>query len=150
MKKELSKYYPLTFSHVYKSAFWGGNKISSFREDLDGDKEQLIGESWELVDREDGQSCVQNGPLEGVSLRNLIENDPEGIVGKGHKPDQSFPLLCKIIDARKDLSLQVHPNEKCCTYLKDAEPKTEMWYVLDHDENAEIMNGIKKNGHFRI
>ena len=101
-----------------------------------------IGESWEIVDRQDAQSMVLNGTLKGLSLRQLIEKDPEGIVGDGHKADQPFPLLYKIIDAGDDLSLQVHPDEESCKFIEGAEPKTEMWYVIDHKKGAEILAGI--------
>lgn len=136
-----SKYYPLLFKPIYKEAIWGGDLISSIGRDVPS-SEMPLGESWEIVDRHDSQSCVENGYLKGKTLRELISKDPEGIVGHGHLAEKPFPLLLKIIDADKDLSLQVHPDEECCKYLKNAEPKTEMWYVLDHKDNAQIMAGI--------
>lgn len=135
-------YYPLTFDEVYKTAIWGGKLLKKLPRDLP--KTSIpIGESWEIVDRPDDQSHVQNGPLAGKTLRELIEKDPEGIVGYGHQADQPFPLLMKIIDAGQALSLQVHPDEETCKHIVDAEPKTEMWYVLDHNADAEILTGIK-------
>lgn len=136
-----SAYYPLFFKPLYKEALWGGKLMSTLGRDVP-QSEMPIGESWEIVDRPDSQSCVTNGELEGKTLRELIELDPQGIVGQGHLAETPFPLLLKIIDADKDLSLQVHPDEECCKYIEGAEPKTEMWYVLDHKEEAQIMAGI--------
>lgn len=145
MKKNLSKYYPLLFTHVYKKTPWGGDFISSFRKDVKSTNDLPIGESWELVDRPDSQSFISNGHFEGRSLRNLIRRDPKGIVGLEHRANSPFPLLMKIIDAKQDLSLQVHPDENSCKVLKNAEAKSEMWYILDHKENAQILKGLKED-----
>jgi len=144
MKRNQSEYYPILFSHVYKNAVWGGNLISKFRGDISDSNKQPISESWELVDRLDSQSIVKNGSHEGISIRELIEKDPTGIVGVGHQANDSFPLLFKIIDAKKDLSLQIHPDENTSLLLDNAQAKSEMWYVLEHDENAQILNGLKE------
>ena len=141
-KSHESEYYPLIFKPVYKNAIWGGQLMKNIGRDLPVSQEP-IGESWEIVDRPDDQSIVVNGNLRGKSLRELISEDPERIVGIGHKKDEPFPLLMKIIDAGKDLSLQIHPDEECCKYLKGAEPKTEMWYVINHSHQAKIIAGIK-------
>jgi glucokinase len=142
-KEEEESYYPLTFEEVYKATIWGGELLKKLPRELPKTA-MPIGESWEIVDRPDDQSCVQEGPLAGKTLRELIQEDPEGIVGYGHQADQPFPLLMKIIDAGQDLSLQVHPDEETCRHIDDAEPKTEMWYVLDHSSEAEILTGIKE------
>lgn len=141
---EKSVCYPLFFTPLYKQAIWGGALLSTLGRDLP-QYDIPIGESWEIVDRPDSQSYVSNGVFAGKTLRELIEEDPEGIVGRGHRADVPFPLLLKIIDADKDLSLQIHPNEESCKYLKGAEPKNEMWYVLDHRNGAEIMAGINED-----
>ncbi|WDE99020.1 ROK family protein [Lentisphaera profundi] len=135
-------YAPLFFEPVYKSAIWGGSLIESIGRQVPV-SDVPTGESWEIVDRSDEQSCVSEGLYKGSTLRQLIENDPEGIVGLGHQKEDAFPLLLKIIDAEQDLSLQVHPDEESCKHLSDSEPKTEMWYVLDHQVDAQILAGIK-------
>ena len=142
-KEEDKAYYPLTFEQVYKPTIWGGELLQKLPRTLP-ESSMPIGESWEIVDRPDDQSCVVTGPLAGKSLRELIQADPEGIVGDGHQADQPFPLLMKIIDAGQDLSLQVHPDEETCKHIEGAEPKTEMWYVLDHKPDAEILTGIQE------
>ena len=135
-------YYPLFFEPVYKPAIWGGELMKTLNRELP-ETETPTGESWEIVDRPDEQSAVVNGAFQGKTLRELIKLDPQGIVGKGHNSDEPFPLLLKIIDAEKDLSLQIHPDEESCKHLEGAEPKTEMWYVLDHVKDAKIMAGIQ-------
>ena len=102
-----------------------------------------ISESWEISDRPGSQSIISNGPLMGISIRKLIKLYPQELVGHGHKANQPFPLLIKIIDAAKDLSLQVHPSKEVCKIIPDSESKTECWYVLDCKENAKIMSSAK-------
>ncbi|NQZ58786.1 MAG: class I mannose-6-phosphate isomerase [Lentisphaeraceae bacterium] len=144
-------YAPLFFEPVYKEAIWGGTLMNTLERQLP-QGENPIGESWEIVDRSDEQSFDKGGIYDGRSLRQLIEQDPQGIVGLGHAADEPFPLLLKIIDAEQDLSLQIHPDEESCKFIEDAEPKTEMWYVLDHAKGARILAGIKDGvdeEHFR-
>lgn len=106
-------------------------------------RETPIAESWEITDRDNGESIVENGEHVGKSLRELIAQAPSGIVSPKHHADQPFPLIIKIIDVEQRLSLQVHPNEESCKALPGAEPKTEMWYVLDCDKNSTIFAGLK-------
>ncbi|MCM8530659.1 MAG: class I mannose-6-phosphate isomerase [Lentisphaeraceae bacterium] len=145
MNNNFEKYYPLVFKPLYKTSVWGGNQIKSLKGEVETILDDHIGESWELVDRSDCQSEVANGSLSGVTLGELVKEDPEGIVGKCHDANKPFPLLLKIIDAQKDLSLQIHPDNATCSLLKGAEAKTEMWYILDHEIDAEIYKGIKKD-----
>lgn len=145
MNKPKINYYPLIFKPVYKESLWGGNLIKTLKGDQDRLPGEHIGESWELVDRDGCQSLVEYGELAGATLRDLVKLDPQGIVGGGHGSEEPFPLLLKIIDAQKDLSLQVHPDKTSCKSLNGADPKTEMWYILDHDKGAEIYKGIKES-----
>jgi len=137
-----STLYPMLFEPVYKDIMWGGTKMAGLGRDLP-ELENPIAESWEITDRDNGQSVIENGEYAGKTLRDLIEMSPTSVVGPKHKADQPFPLLIKIIDAAQRLSLQVHPNEESCKILEGAEPKTEMWYVLDSDANADIFAGLK-------
>jgi mannose-6-phosphate isomerase len=101
-----------------------------------------IGESWEIVDRGSIQSVVSRGPQKGKTLRALIEEDPEGMMGQGWSADKPFPLLIKWIDCGQRMSLQVHPNEAMAKDL-GSEPKSEAWYIADAALDANIFFGLK-------
>jgi len=134
--------YPFTFHPIFKERIWGGDKIGR----LYGKKlpaGRLIGESWEISDRSGDASIIANGPLAGKNLRWLMENHRVEILGTA-KPasNNRFPLLCKILDAREKLSLQVHPSAGKAAELK-GEPKTEMWFIADATPGAELYAGLK-------
>jgi mannose-6-phosphate isomerase len=135
--------YPLKFTPIYKDKMWGGSQMGTA---LQRDLPELpdpIGESWEIVDREDEQSIVTEGPLKGTSINELINFYGKDMVGS-HFQGGRFPLLVKIIDAGKRLSLQVHPDRNSCAEIGEgAEPKTEMWYIIAARPGAEIMAGLK-------
>jgi mannose-6-phosphate isomerase len=135
--------YPLIFQPIFKDRIWGGHEL----ERLYGKKipaGQPTGESWEISDRPGDASVIINGPLAGKDLRWLMENHAAEILG-GAKPAAAgrFPLLCKILDAREKLSLQVHPPASKAAELK-GEPKTEMWYIADAAPGASLYVGLKK------
>jgi mannose-6-phosphate isomerase len=134
--------YPLTFHPIFKERVWGGREI----EKLYGKKlppGKPIGESWEISDRPGDESVVANGPLAGKNLRWLMENFPREILGDAKPaPGNRFPLLCKILDAREKLSLQVHPPAHKAVELR-GEPKTEMWFIADAARGAELFAGLK-------
>jgi mannose-6-phosphate isomerase len=134
--------YPLTFQPVFKERVWGGREL----ERLYGKKlppAKPIGESWEISDRPGDESVVANGQFAGKSLRWLMENFTREILGDA-KPagENRFPLLCKILDAREKLSLQVHPPAHKAAELK-GEPKTEMWFIADAAPGASLYVGLK-------
>ena len=119
---------------------WGGRSLETiYQRNLPDD--QPYGESWEMSDRPDEQSIVSSGPYAGKSLHDLWTNHREAIFGKGFTGDR-FPLLIKILDARDDLSIQVHPPENLSREL-GGEPKTEMWYIADCDPEAKLYIGLK-------
>ena len=135
--------YPLIFQPAFKERVWGGREL----ERLYGKKlppGAVIGESWEISDRPSDASVIANGPLAGKDLRWLMENHAAEILG-GAKPatEGRFPLLCKILDARDKLSLQVHPPASKAAELK-GEPKTEMWFIADAAPNASLYVGLKQ------
>jgi len=137
------KLYPLVFQPIYLGKMWGGTQIKEFlkRDDIP-DLKEPVGESWELVDREDEQSVVANGPLKGATITQLVKHYGKALMGSKYTGGR-FPLLVKIIDASERLSLQVHPDEQACARLGDgAEPKTEMWYILNAKKGAKIMAGV--------
>ena len=134
--------YPLTFQPAFKERVWGGRELERlYAKKLPSGA--VIGESWEISDRPGDASVIANGPLAGKDLRWLMENHAAEILG-GAQPaaDGRFPLLCKILDARDKLSLQVHPPASKAAELK-GEPKTEMWFIADAAPGASLYVGLK-------
>lgn len=136
--------YPLVFKPVYKEVMWGGNKLETILKRDVPSHCSPIGEAWEIVDRDDAVSIVENGPLKGETLRKLVEFYGKELIG-AHFNGGKFPLLVKIIDAGKRLSLQVHPDEAACARTPGIEPKTEMWYIIQADKGAKIIAGLRNN-----
>ena len=135
--------YPLTFHPIFKERVWGGRNLERlYQKNLPPGAP--IGESWEISDRPGDVSVVANGPLAGKTLRWLMENRVTEILGTA-KPatGNRFPLLCKILDARDKLSLQVHPPANKAAAL-GGEPKTEMWFIADAAPGAELFVGLKR------
>ena len=135
--------YPFVFQPIFKDRIWGGREL----ERLYAKKipaRQPIGEAWEISDRPGDASVITNGPLAGKNLRWLMENHATEILGDA-KPAAGgrFPLLCKILDAREKLSLQVHPPASKAAELK-GEPKTEMWFIADAAPDASLYVGLKR------
>ncbi len=135
--------YPLTFQPIFKERVWGGRGIERLY-DKKLPPDVPIGESWEISDRPGDASVITNGPLAGRDLRWLMENHPRELLG-GARPatGNHFPLLCKILDAREKLSLQVHPPAGKAAGL-GGEPKTEMWYIAGAAPGAELYAGLKR------
>jgi len=132
---------PITFFPLYMTRVWGGRSLET-RYSRSLPDSQPYGESWEMSDREHEQSIVDQGPYAGNSLHNLWSNHREELFGTG-LTGARFPLLIKILDARDDLSIQVHPPQEIAAEL-DGEPKTEMWYIVDCDPNAQLYVGFKE------
>lgn len=135
--------YPLTFRPIFKDRVWGGREL----ERLYGKTIPAglpIGEAWEISDRPGDANVIAIGSLAGKSLRWLMENHAVEILGNA-KPaaEGRFPLLCKILDAREKLSLQVHPPSSKAAELK-GEPKTEMWFIADAAPGASLYVGLKR------
>ena len=134
MSKEL---YPFLFKPVYKNYIWGGSSISEeYKRNI---SDNSCAESWEISDRSDGMSIIENGYYKNQTLKSLINSKGKLILGSKAKGN-SFPLLIKIIDAKKKLSLQVHPNNKSSKKY-GGEAKTELWYILK-SKNASIYHGF--------
>ncbi len=136
--------YPLKFEPILKEKIWGGEKIKNiFHKETNVSN---IGESWEISDHEDDISIVKNGILQGKSLYELIVKYKGSLVGEKvyKKFGNKFPVLIKFIDAAKPLSIQLHPNDELAKKRHNSFGKTEMWYVLQADENAGLVVGFKK------
>jgi mannose-6-phosphate isomerase len=137
------KLYPLTFEPIYKERIWGGTKLKEYlNKSFDGN---TIGESWELSTVANDVSVVANGEFAGLNLNELIEKYPTEILGSKsiEKYGLEFPLLFKFLDAKEDLSIQVHPNDELAKQRHNSFGKTEMWYVMQADENARLVVGFK-------
>lgn len=139
-----SNLYPLKFKPILKSIIWGGSDITRFKniEPIqDG-----IGESWEISGVEGDISIIENGHLAGTSLKTLLSESREQLVGSEiyHKFGNKFPLLIKFIDAQDDLSIQVHPDDKLAGERHNSFGKTEMWYVVKAAPGAFLYTGFEK------
>ena len=135
--------YPLKFKSIYKDKIWGGNKIKTF---LNKDFGELpnCGETWELSALPGDISVVSNGHWRGRDLKSLIAQNGAAIMGIElyEKFGSDFPLLIKFIDANKDLSIQVHPDDLLAKKRHQDSGKTEMWYVLQADKQASLITGF--------
>lgn len=135
--------YPLKFTPIYQERIWGGTQFREVLRRKLPETASPIGESWELVDRDDVVSRVANGPLAGRTIGELIHHYGRHLLGRKAKNCDRFPLLVKLIDAGERLSLQVHPDEAACARIGGtAEPKTEMWYVISALPGANILAGL--------
>ena len=122
---------------------WGGRELERVYGRTLPDPQQPFGESWEIVDRENQQSVVDHGQLAGTSLHELWTKRRREIFGTGYDSHPRFPILVKVLDARDDLSIQVHPPIHLAAEL-GGEPKTEMWFIADCDPGAKLYVGLKK------
>jgi mannose-6-phosphate isomerase len=131
--------YPLKFEHVYKDYLWGGDRI--IRRFARMAPPGVYAESWEVSAHPDGMSVVAGGPLAGQTLAGLVDTYGRQLVGSRTRTSY-FPLLIKLIDAKQQLSVQVHPNDATAA-AHGGEAKTEMWYVLDADPDAYVYAGLQ-------
>lgn len=134
---------PLKFKPILKQKIWGGNKLNKLLQ-KDSSSSQL-GESWEISDVEKNTSIVSQGVFKGLSLTELIQKYKGELVGeKVYQSFQNkFPLLIKYIDAKENLSIQLHPNDELAKKRHGCFGKTEMWYVMQADKEAELIVGFK-------
>ena len=131
--------YPLKFYPMIKDKIWGGDKL---KVQLGKEGGVHSGESWEISGVAENQSTVSNGALKGKRLNELIDGYKEKFLGTSvyKKFGNEFPLLIKFIDAKQDLSIQVHPSDE----QSNGFGKTEMWYIMDADPNAYLLSGFNK------
>jgi mannose-6-phosphate isomerase len=132
---------PVVFEPIFMERIWGGRRLESlYGKQLPS--AALIGEAWEIVDRPEAQSVVHDGPWRGATLHQLWREHREPIFGR--IPDSPrFPILCKLLDAHENLSLQVHPPSAIAKKL-GGESKSEWWYVMNAAPKARIYAGVKK------
>jgi mannose-6-phosphate isomerase len=137
--------YPLRFEPIFKSAIWGGTRLRPFLGYPPSG--EPTGEAWLLSDVDGSESRVSNGPLAGQTLRELMAEYGEDLLGSLKPINGRFPLLVKLIDARHELSVQVHPNdEQARRHHPTAAGKTEAWVVLEaNSQTSRIYAGFKEN-----
>ena len=139
------KFYPLTFTPILKDRIWGGKKLNTYlNKPL---VSETTGESWEISTVPGDVSVVNNGVLKGKNINEIIELYPNEILGKSvlARFGKQFPLLFKFIDAKEDLSIQLHPNDELARERHNSFGKTEMWYVMQADESSRLVVGFKKD-----
>lgn len=139
------KLYPFKFYPILKERLWGGTNLGTLLgKELESD---LIGESWELSGVAGDVSIVANGSFKGTTLTDLINKFPEEILGKSvlERFGKEFPILIKFIDAQKDLSIQLHPDDELARKRHNSFGKTEMWYIMDAENDAELIIGFKED-----
>lgn len=135
--------YPIKLKPAFKDYLWGGTRLrDDFGKDCDFDK---IAESWELSCHKDGNSVVADGEFAGLTLAQYIEKEGKSVLGTNCEKFENFPILIKLIDAKDNLSVQVHPNNEYAQRVEGEYGKTEMWYVVDCDEGASLLYGFKHN-----
>lgn len=140
-----AKIYPMQFEPILKERIWGGEKLKTILNKPICSK--ITGESWELSTVEGDVSVIANGSLKGKSLIDIINESPDEVLGTAvhARFGKQFPLLFKYLDAREDLSIQVHPNDKLAKERHNSFGKTEMWYVMQADADSSIIVGFKDN-----
>lgn len=139
-----TRLYPLKFTPILKERIWGGSKLmNQYGKQAEGNR---IGESWEISDVEGDTSLITDGHLKGTSLKDCLETYKEALVGiKNYQRfGDKFPLLIKFIDAREDLSIQLHPNDQLAKERHNSFGKTEMWYVMQADDDANLIVGFNQ------
>lgn len=132
------------FKPILKSMLWGGEKILPYKGIISDQKQ--VGESWEISGVKENESIVAEGPDAGMMLPELIKRDGAKLLGEANfeRFGEEFPLLIKFIDARQDLSIQVHPNDDQAWERHKSKGKTEMWYVVDAEPGSSLRSGFAK------
>lgn len=133
---------PLLLKPPIKDYIWGGTKL---REQFGKESNlERLAESWELSCHKDGKSVISGGEFDGMTLEDFLKKHPEAI-RQSCKEYTDFPILIKLIDARENLSVQVHPDNDYARKFEGDNGKTEMWYIVDCDEDSELIYGFKEN-----
>ena len=126
---------------AFKDYIWGGPRLrDEYGKNCDYEK---VAESWELSCHKDGASVISGGEFDGLTLQEYIDKVGRQVLGTNCGKFESFPILIKLIDAKDNLSVQVHPDNDYAQRVEGEYGKTEMWYVVDCDEGAELLYGFK-------
>lgn len=143
IESQRTKLYPILFEPNLRTMVWGGKRLTEWKK---LPLQENIGESWEVSTHDLLPSVIANGTWAGYELREVIAKMPEAILGKAvaKKYNNQLPLLVKLIDTQTDLSVQVHPNDAMAWREHNDRGKTEMWYVVDAEEDAYIYAGFRE------
>ena len=134
--------YPMKLKAPLKDYLWGGTRLKEeYNKQTELDK---VAESWELSCHKDGQSLIQNGPEAGKTLDQYLDEQGDAVLGKNAEKFPYFPLLIKLIDAKEDLSVQVHPDNDYAMRVEGEFGKTEMWYIVDCEPGASLLYGFQR------
>ncbi|WP_157504127.1 type I phosphomannose isomerase catalytic subunit [Flavobacterium profundi] len=141
----MNRLYPLLFKPILKERIWGGTKLKTYLNKPISS--EITGESWEISTVPNDLSVVNNGALKGKNINELIELFSKDFLGDSviKRFGNDFPLLFKFIDAKEDLSIQLHPNDFLAKKRHNSFGKTEMWYVMQADSNSRLVVGFKEN-----
>ena len=141
----MSQLYPLKFTPILKEKIWGGKKIAQMQ--ISNEATEKTGEAWILSGIENEETPVCNGFLAENTINELIEIYMAELVGEKNFETfgNEFPLLYKVIDANDDLSIQVHPNDELALERHNGNGKSEMWYIIDAEKDAEIILGFNQD-----
>ena len=134
--------YILKLKPVFKDYIWGGTKLRDeygFESNL-----EKLAEGWMLSCHKDGENLIENGDFEGKTLTEIVNTNPD-YLGENGKKFEYFPILIKLIDAKNDLSVQVHPDNEYAMRVEKEYGKTECWYILDCNDDAELIYGFNKS-----
>ena len=132
----------LKLSPSFKDYIWGGHRlVEEYNKKYDG---EILAESWELSCHPDGPSYIVNGAFAGKTLKEYIQSEGKGVLGSNCERFEDFPILIKFIDARDNLSIQVHPDNAYALKEEGQYGKTEMWYIMDCKEGAFLYYGFKE------
>jgi mannose-6-phosphate isomerase len=148
--------YPLLLEPIYKEKVWGGRALERFHRTLPGGAETTVGESWELADLDEtspsgggggaAHTRIRNGPLRERTLRDVVRDFGGRVTGRiPLSPVWGFPLLIKYLDARENVSVQVHPSPAYAADHPEAHLKSEAWYVVDAEPGAKIYKGLRED-----
>ena len=133
---------PVKLSPAFKDYIWGGQRLKTeYNKKSDLHK---LAESWELSTHKDGESVILNGKFKNETLSEYIKKNPWDVLGKNARAFDFFPILIKFIDAKDNLSIQVHPDDEYSLKNNGEYGKTEMWYILDCDEDSFLYYGFKE------
>ena len=136
--------YPLLFKPLLREVVWGGNRLLLWKGLPPTDVP--VGESWEVSSIPERESIISNGPYAGRKINDFTEEMGEKVLGNAvvKKYGRQLPLLVKLIDAREDLSIQVHPNDEMAMRYHGKKGKTEMWYIVDAEPGSSVLVGFNK------
>ncbi|HFS67182.1 MAG TPA: mannose-6-phosphate isomerase [Flavobacteriia bacterium] len=137
---------PIKFNPILQEKIWGGTKLLDVLHKKSAVQSNTIGESWEISTVENAVSVVAEGAYQGKTLLDLVKQFPKDLLGEKvvKQFPNEFPLLIKYIDAKQDLSVQLHPNDALAKKRHNSYGKTEMWYVIQADKDAKIIVGFKE------